>query len=49
MDFWTECEDGYAEDAALFLNVRQPPNEETLSRSTGEYVKPMPLLQEMVM
>ena len=41
MDFWTVCEDGYAEDAALFLNARQPPNEETLSRSTGEYVKPI--------
>jgi hypothetical protein len=41
MSFWTCCEDGSAEDASLYLNARQPPNEETLSRTTGEYARPL--------
>ena len=43
MTFWTVCEDGYVEDVLIYLHARQPPNEETLSRTTGEYARPLSL------
>ena len=41
--FWTACEDGCEEDILIYLNARQPPNEETLSRKSGEFERPMAL------
>eukprot|EP00605_Chrysophyceae_sp_TOSAG23-4_P002678 GSChrysophyteH1.ASY1.ANO1.2954.1 assembled CDS len=41
MSFWTCCEDGSVEDVLIYLESRQPANEEVHSRETGEIEMPL--------